>query len=52
MSQAFLGIKHKPEAKALMCIARSKKVYIYIKDSLLNETRLFQSFNSYAETVK
>lgn len=30
MSQAFLGIKHKPEAKALMRIARSKKsLYLY-----------------------
>jgi len=52
MSLAFLGRKHKPETKALMSIVKSKKVYIYIKDSLLNEIILFKSFDSCAETAK
>lgn len=38
---------HTPDSLMKISLTKSKKVFIYTKDSILNEIILFKSFNNY-----
>jgi hypothetical protein len=43
----MFGQNHTPDSLMKISLAKSKKVFIYTKDSILNEIILFKSFDNY-----